>query len=276
MGDCLERYGLSLLQHGKSNDRIYLMKLDERDYPGILKHMDTLAASNRYTKIFAKIPPFALDGFLNDGYAIEATIPGFFNRQEDAYFLGKFLDPARKIERFPEKVKDIVQTAVSKPPIRRLPIPEGMVFQMASPADAEAIATVYREVFETYPFPIQDPEYIRRTMNENFIYFCLWAGDELAAVSSSEIYRTYGNVEMTDFATLPRYRGNGCAQFLLQRMEEEMRQLQLTGAYTIARAYSYGMNITFARNGYRFAGTLTNNTHISGALESMNIWYKYL
>ena len=47
-------------------------------------------------------------------------------------------------------------------------------------------------------------------------------------------------------------------------------------AYTIARAVSPGMNITFARLGYQFSGTLINNTQISGAIESMNIWHKPL
>jgi hypothetical protein len=28
--------------------------------------------------------------------------------------------------------------------------------------------------------------------------------------------------------------------------------------------------------GYLFAGTLTNNTNISGKIESMNVWYKSL
>jgi hypothetical protein len=44
--------------------------------------------------------------------------------------------------------------------------------------------------------------------------------------------------------------------------------------YTIARAASHGMNTTFARQGYRFAGTLVNNTHIAGGIESMNVWYR--
>jgi hypothetical protein len=44
--------------------------------------------------------------------------------------------------------------------------------------------------------------------------------------------------------------------------------------YTIARAISVGMNITFARCGYDFGGTLVNNTQIAGRIESMNVWYK--
>ena len=46
--------------------------------------------------------------------------------------------------------------------------------------------------------------------------------------------------------------------------------------YTIARSLSLGMNLTFAKGGYSFAGTLVNNTQISGQIESMNVWYKHL
>ena len=55
-----------------------------------------------------------------------------------------------------------------------------------------------------------------------------------------------------------------------------MKDKDIITAYTIARAISFGMNITFAKNGYKYSGTLKNNTNISGKLESMNVWYKYL
>jgi len=55
-----------------------------------------------------------------------------------------------------------------------------------------------------------------------------------------------------------------------------MRSAGIITAYTIARAYSFGMNITFAERDYDFDGTLTNNTNISGRLESMNVWHKRL
>ena len=55
-----------------------------------------------------------------------------------------------------------------------------------------------------------------------------------------------------------------------------MKSSGILNAYTIARAISPGMNITFARLGYHYGGRLVNNTQISGGLESMNIWYKSL
>jgi beta-lysine N6-acetyltransferase len=36
------------------------------------------------------------------------------------------------------------------------------------------------------------------------------------------------------------------------------------------------MNKTFAALGYRYGGTLVNNTQICGDLESMNVWHKPL
>jgi putative beta-lysine N-acetyltransferase len=82
------------------------------------------------------------------------------------------------------------------------------------------------------------------------------------------------NAEMTDFATLPEHLGNGLAVHLLNFMEPEMQKRGIATLYTIARAISPGMNITFAKCGYIFGGTLINNTQISGSIESMNLWYK--
>jgi putative beta-lysine N-acetyltransferase len=81
---------------------------------------------------------------------------------------------------------------------------------------------------------------------------------------------------MTDFATLPDGRGRGIALSLLALMEQDPKVRTMRTAYTIARSLSPGMNITFAKAGYAYGGTLTNNTDISGSIESMNIWYKPL
>ena len=75
---------------------------------------------------------------------------------------------------------------------------------------------------------------------------------------------------------LPSRRKRGMATQLLGVMDAHAREAGLRVAYTIARACSYGMNITFGRRGYRYAGTLVNNTQIAGAIESMNVWYKLL
>ncbi len=92
VNDILETMGNSVVQHGPCNDRVYLMKLGKADYPEIVDHLDRLAADRGYSKIFAKIPADVLQGFKDEGYRLEATIPGFFPDGADACFLGKYLD----------------------------------------------------------------------------------------------------------------------------------------------------------------------------------------
>jgi putative beta-lysine N-acetyltransferase len=84
------------------------------------------------------------------------------------------------------------------------------------------------------------------------------------------------NAEMTDFATLPDFRGKKLSVILLAHMEDQMRINRIKTLYTIARLKSMPMNLTFLRMGYRYGGTLINNTNISGEIESMNVLYKHL
>jgi len=138
------------------------------------------------------------------------------------------------------------------------------------------IAACYDAVFETYPFPIQDPTHLRGEMEAGTRYFAVWEAGVPVAASAMEPGGAPGSVEMTDFATLPSCRGKGYATRLLTFMDEVAGRTGTRIAFTIARAVSFGMNITFARRGYAFGGTLVNNTQIGGSIESMNVWYKSL
>lgn len=162
------------------------------------------------------------------------------------------------------------------PEVRPPPLPAEFSLRACTHGDAAAMAAIYRKVFPTYPFPIHDPAWLRETMESHIDYFGVEHGGRLVALASSEMELDGLNVEMTDFATLPEFRGRNLALHLLAAMEEAMRRKGMRTAYTIARAMSPGMNITFAKAGYKFSGTLVNNTNISGGIESMNVWYKSL
>lgn len=120
------------------------------------------------------------------------------------------------------------------------------------------------------------PLYLLETMQSHVAYFGIEIDGKLVALSSAEMDLDGQNTEMTDFATLPEFLGNGFAVHLLAAMEPEVKKRGIKTAYTIARAASPGMNITFARLGYSFGGRLINNTQISGHIESMNVWHKPL
>ncbi len=276
MHDEILNIGNTVIQHGKYNDRIYLMKLSPDDFPDIIYKLDRIAYNNSYSKIFIKVPSYAKEGFINSGFEVEASIPNFYNGQE-VFFMAKFFTESRKRADKPEEMDNVLQKAQNQATKHKVPeLMQGFAHRICGLADARQMAQVYRAVFVTYPFPIYDPDYIMRTMARNVVYFGIWHHRKIIALSSAELDNESGNCEMTDFATLPEYLGRGLSLYLLQMMEFEVGRRQIATTYTIARALSYGMNITFAKMGYIYSGTLVNNTNISGHLESMNVWYKDL
>lgn len=277
MTDRIETFGQSTIQHGKHSDRVYLMKLGRDDLPELLTHLEELANRSGYSKIFAKVPDDRLDHFRRHGYRPEARVPRFYRGNRAAHFMGKYLSPQRREEPRPNRVAEVLELARAKTPLPQAPtLTEGYGWRPLDPDDAQAMVAVYRRVFASYPFPIHNPAYLEETMAENVRYHGIFRDDRLVAIASAELDKSGGNGEMTDFATLPEERGQGLANYLLTRLEEAAAQEGIVTAYTIARAYSFGMNITFAKLGYDFGGTLTRNTQISGDLESMNVWYKPL
>lgn len=270
--------GHSEIQHGPDSNRIYLMKLDKSDLPEIVEKLDLLARCEGYTKLFAKVPAEAEGEFIANGYRREACIPGFYQGKEDAVFLGKYMDSSRSSPENFEELQSVLNLAREKAenPSGKCVLPAGLSMLPCGSEHSDAMSRIYKIVFPSYPFPIHDPEYLRETMRSHIDYFGIVQEGSLVALSSSEMDLHGSNVEMTDFATLPEYRGQGLARFLLQEMEKAMVKRNMHTAYTISRAVSPGMNITFSRMGYTYGGTLVNNTQISGSIESMNIWHKLL
>ncbi len=275
--DTLQKIGHSLIQHGPNSRRVYLMKVMDQDMPGLLDQVLELANEKGYTKLFAKIPARQLGALERAGYHEEARVPGFYNGVEDGFFMARFLDEERGRLAPDSNHRNNLVLARKK---WGAGLPEGAVLagelMRTGPDDAAEMSRLYQEVFQTYPFPIHDPDYLRQTMAENIHYYGVRQEGRLLALASAETDPAAGNVEMTDFATSTRALGRGYALFLLERMERDMRDLGFSTSYTIARSESAGMNITFAKLGYEHAGTLINNTDISGRIESMNVWYKPL
>ena len=280
MEDRIETVGKgSIIQHGKLNNRIYLIKLSEKDCPGILDILRKMAVKHAYAKIFCKVPEWAVPLFLADGYMTEAIIPGFYQGIDSAFFLAKYLDSDRimnlenqslgelggllKNSRKHKKEEKITGKGVYK--VEQLGV-----------ADVEKITDLYSKVFLSYPFPIHNLGYILKTMQENVRYFGIRKKEKIIAVASAEIDEEGKNAEMTDFATSPDFRGQKLGQLLLKKMEKEMEVTGMKTLYTIARLTSIPMNKVFLKHRYQYAGTLLRNTNISGSIESMNVYYKHL
>ncbi len=276
--DRTENIDGALIQHGPFSDRVFLMKLaGDADVPAVITLIEALAARNGYGKIFVKARASIESVFLAAGYRREGFVEKLYNGTEDGVFLCRYPDPARMHESHADVIADVIAVAKSKhgeptvtdaPPFR---------IARATAEDTLEMAELYRTVFKSYPFPIFDPAYLRETMQSHIIYFTARDDDgRLVAASSLERDPAACNAEMTDFAALPECRGKNISAWLLDAMEHTAPSVGSVTVFTIARAFSYGMNATFARLNYCFGGTLINNTQIAGHIESMNIWHKAL
>ncbi|MCF8054923.1 MAG: putative beta-lysine N-acetyltransferase [Deltaproteobacteria bacterium] len=262
--DIIETFENALIQHGSYNDRVYLLKMFGDIAPGFPQRLIEFAQG--YSKIFAKIPARAWAGFGDAGFVVEARIPLFYQGREDALFVCFYLQPWRAIEKN-EQMAEVegVKLAKKQATVEIRPCLLGDIPQMAE---------LYASVFPTYPFPIQNAGYLAKTLGEGVEFWCAEIAGDIVALSSAEQDTANENVEMTDFATAPRWRGYGLGAELLKVMEEAMRKKGMKTAYTIAREKSVGMNAIFARAGYSVGGRLINNTNIAGGIESMVVWYK--
>lgn len=275
--DKIENYKGSIIQHGHYNDRIYLIQLTSLSSEEFPYELINFAKTNGYSKIFAKVPEIAAKTFFIAGFLEEARIPAFFSGKETAVFMGFYLNAERIKESDIEKIENILKVAFGRKTADKVPCSENQfILRKCNKTDISAMAKIYKEVFLSYPFPIHNPDYLLKTMQSHIDYFGIEIDGRLVAVSSAEIDKEAANVEMTDFATLSEWRGKNFGQQLLARMENEMKKKDIKTAYTIARAMSPGINVTFSKAGYQFGGRLKNNTNISGKIESMNIWYKSL
>ena len=275
--DIIETIRDSVIQHGPHNNRIYLMRLNTENAQSLIRKLDRLAVKNGYGKIFAKIPASEWDAFKSAGYLKEAVIPGFFSGRTDGCFVAKYFSADRKEASDIEVLQRVVESEGKNPGFPNTRIGgENLKVTVCRESDAAEMAEVYRKVFKSYPFPIEEPNYLKRLLNENVLYYCIRVEGRIAAIACADIDRESKTVEMTDFATLPNRRKKGFAGMLLEFMDGKVRKLGVKTAYTIARASSYGMNAVFKKSGYQYAGLLRNNSHICGSIQSMAVWYKHL
>jgi lysine 2,3-aminomutase len=276
MTDLTERLGASLVQHGPGSDRVYLMELAEVDLPELVDRLGELARRNRYGKVIGKVPADHVSLFERHGYVTEALVPGFFGGRVDGHFMAKYLDRSRSRLDQASQVEQVLAVARERAQGTQPALPAGVRLARCGPDDVGAMAELYRLVFPSYPFPIHEPSFLAECMADHVFFMGAWQGKELVALASAEQYLQASHAELTDFATLPDYRRRGLAGALLREVEGHARSQGFALVYTIARALSAGMNVTFARGGYDLGGTLINNTQISGRIETMNVWYKLL
>lgn len=259
------------------NARLQVTAYRARRPAAMAEALESRAREAGFDKVFVKARQSDRDGFERGGMLTEAVIEGYYDGRP-AVVMSSFLSERRHRSAAAREQQAILADIQERPADSSLaPLPEGYEVRRAKPADASDLARLYDTVFRSYPFPIDQPEYVEAMMRTHVRYrLVVEPGGEIVAAASAETDAAHGNAEMTDFATLPSERGLGLAQHLLAALEEDMADAGIANLYTVARARSAGMNRVFYNRGYHRTGTLVNNCHIAGRFEDMHVWCKAL
>lgn len=258
------------------NRRLKVNDYQAKEYGPMLERLAYLAQENSFDKIFVKAKPEDFQKWLAHGYFMEGVLK-YFYQGDDAYILSRFTTPNRiHSEKLIEEAMLIEKLIYESAEVKKRELDSDIKIQQADREMIPELVKIYRDVFETYPSPLTNPDYIDATMKRNVIYRVALQGDNAIAAASAEVDYKHSNAEMTDCATVSAAQGKGLMQHILLSLESDLKEMGIQTAYTLARAQSYGMNKAFFRLGYEFSGRLINNCDIFGQFEDMNIWVKPL
>ncbi len=222
-------------------------------------------------KLIVKSRPGDVMAFEKLGYQREAFIAGYFSGT-DMHFMVRYLNEERASSPRLGDEDALVRAVLLVPPGGSSVSNHDIKF--ATPADDEALAKLYKDSFRVYPTPVNDPAYVRKTIDEGTVYAFIRDGNRIVSAASAEINAKYHNAELTDCATADGYEGRGYMRALLTALESRLRGMGITCCYTIARSASFGMNKVFHQLGYKFGGRMIKNCMIYSGMEDMNVWYK--
>jgi putative beta-lysine N-acetyltransferase len=277
--DTVEKVEGAVLHHGNAHNRVYLMEAERNgNWSSIIAKMNSLAEKNRYNKIVSRVPEDAKQIFQSNGYIIEAKIPGLYNGERTGYFLADYLEKERGFYteqelKTRESVKTIALAANGSLEDAYFKLPSTLKVRKLDKNDFVAMVSLHEKAFKSYPFPINKPAYLLELVERNHEFYGLFKEEELLVSAILKMNKKDSNVEIVDFATHPDYKGQNLSYYLVQKIKRNIDQSDYKTIYSLVRATSYGLNITYSKHGFLFGGTLLNNTVIKDNLESMNVWY---
>lgn len=227
-------------------------------------------------KIIFKTRKEDVQALLSQGFLYEGSIDKFF-LGSDCYFLVKYTVDERR-NSFNWIKEDQILAGVQKLPTRVEVdvdvVPQVYQGRKAEEADALELAKLYDKVFEIYPTPMNDPEYVKKCMESGTVFYIYLLKEEIVSAASAEINDFFHNAEITDCATLPEHRQYGLMKHLLEKLEGYLVSNEIYCIYSIARSLSFGMNAVLHQRGFCYRGRLANNCFIFDKLEDMNLWVK--
>lgn len=278
MFEKIETIAGALVYHGNMHNRIYFTEAKEVDLGILLPKMKELAKTEKYEKILSKAPEKSMSVLTSNGYTVEAKIPGLYNGSIDGYFLADYVTKERlkkdeKSLKTINSVKTIALAANKKNTDSHFELPANTEVKKLISADFELLEDLHRKAYKYHPHQIKDKAQFVMLAKLQHEFYGLFENGELLVSAIVAIHEAEANMEIVEFITHPDYRGQNLSYFLVQHIKEQMKCLRCKTIYTMVRATSYGLNITFSKHGFLLAGTLSNNCLVRDTMESMNVWY---
>ena len=225
-------------------------------------------------RVVALTSPETAVGLQRVGFVVEGKIPGFYEGRADCLVLGAYPDAERGELAQPDRVAEVRGILKEKAGLRANP-PE-IETRRATTADAPAIAELLADTFPQYPTPSGDPAYVREAIESGVPFRLVTDGDDIASCASADLVPVAGTAELTDCATRPSHRGRGHMQAILGDLMNDLREMDYPTVFTLARASVPGVNLAFAKLGFRLRGTMPRSCRIGEGVEDMNIWSRSL
>lgn len=265
--------GSARIKFDEFNQRVKILSF-KGDLEDLMNQLTVYENKCTIGKVFSIIPKEDIEVYKAQGFIIEAKIDQFLNGKP-AYFLSKFLTSNRKTSmHLPEEEEVLIRSReyISEDYIN--PTYEKYTIRDVRKEDADELAKLYDEVFETYPSPLNNSTYIQFAMDHNVFFKVAVYENKIVSAASADTDPINLNAEITDCATSKSFTGHGLIGRLIFELEKDLKAKNYKVLYSTARAISTGMNIVFAKHDYVYGGRLVNHCHICGQFENMNIWCK--
>ena len=278
MFETIETIEGALVYHGNIHNRIYFSEAEKGDLDILLPKMKDLAKKQKYEKILSKAPESSMNLLKSNGFKVEAKIPGLYKGTIDGYFLADYVSKERhqndeKSLKTIASVKAIALAANKPDTDSHFELPAHLEIEKLSSQDFDQLENLHKKAYKYHPNQIKDRAQFDTLAALNHHFYGLFEDGKLLVSTILAIHKEEANVEIVDFVTHPDFRGQNLSYFLVQHLKGQINSLECKTIYTMVRATSYGLNITFSKHGFTLAGTLTNNCVVRDTMESMNVWY---
>ncbi|MBK7652221.1 MAG: hypothetical protein IPJ20_18000 [Flammeovirgaceae bacterium] len=155
-------------------------------------------------KLIVKSRGKDLPFFIAHGFSCEGFIKGYF-AGDDMYFVTMYFSVGRERNEKWNEEQSIIQKLVDIKTASVIPSIEGI--KVATSAQANGLAHLYKEVFKVYPTPLSEEAHIIKAQQEGTLFAYIEKDDQIVSAASAEVNWKFKNAELTDCATLPTSAG---------------------------------------------------------------------